>query len=125
VARTAAQIQASFKAPLVGNETSLVAYYKFDSASGTVATNSATATGAAYNGTLNSGPAWVSSSVGLPTVTTLPAVGTSNNVAQLNGTVTTPNFFPATAWFEWGFSQPTTPTAPPPLRSVVVCCRWR
>jgi hypothetical protein len=59
VARTQAQIQSDYSNPLVGNETNLLVYYKFDSASGTVATNSAVATGAAFNGTLVNGPAWV------------------------------------------------------------------
>jgi hypothetical protein len=59
VARSPAQIQASRSSPLVGNEAGLLLYYKFDSASGTVATNSATATGAAYNGTLVNSPGWV------------------------------------------------------------------
>ena len=59
VARSPAQIQASMGAPLVGNEAGLLLYYKFDSTNGTVATNSASATGAAYNGTLVNGPAWV------------------------------------------------------------------
>jgi hypothetical protein len=51
VARSPAQILASQGAPLVGDEAGLLLYYKFDSASGTVAINSATATGAAYDGT--------------------------------------------------------------------------
>jgi hypothetical protein len=52
VARSPAQIQASLGAPLVGNEAGLLLYYRFDGASGTVATNSATAAGAAYDGNL-------------------------------------------------------------------------
>jgi hypothetical protein len=59
VARSGAQLQAGLGAPLVGNETGLVLYYRFDSASGTVVTNSATATGAAFNGTLVNSPGWV------------------------------------------------------------------
>ena len=60
-ARSQAQIQASLGAPLTGNETNLLLYYRFDSASGTVATNSATLTGTAYNGTLVNSPTWVAS----------------------------------------------------------------
>ncbi|MEK7953908.1 LamG-like jellyroll fold domain-containing protein [Luteolibacter soli] len=52
VARSPAQILASQGAPLVGDEAGLLLYYKFDNASGTVATNSATATGAPWNGTI-------------------------------------------------------------------------
>ncbi|MDB6024944.1 MAG: hypothetical protein JWM68_1167 [Verrucomicrobiales bacterium] len=103
VARSAAQIQASYTAPLVGNEANLVVYYKFDNASGTVATNSATATGATYDGTVTNNPAWVGSvpATSVPTVMTLAATGVSNTVAQLNGTVN-PNFYATTAWLEWG-----------------------
>jgi hypothetical protein len=50
VARTPAQILTRQGAPLAGDEEGLLLYYKFDDASGTVATNSATATGAAYDG---------------------------------------------------------------------------
>src|SRR6185503_8434794 len=59
--RSQAQIQASLSTSLVGNEAGLLLYYKLNSSSGTVATNSATATGAAYNGTLRNGAQWVSS----------------------------------------------------------------
>ena len=54
VARTAAQIQASYNKPLVGNESGLVGYWKLDDAAGaTTAADSVTATGhAAHIGTL-------------------------------------------------------------------------
>jgi len=52
VARSPAQIQASRGAPLVGNEPGLLLYYRFDGIGSTVATNSATATGAAYDGNI-------------------------------------------------------------------------
>ncbi len=63
VALSQAQIQANLGVTLTGNETNLLLYYRFDSASGTVATNSATATGAAFNGALMNSPAWVPSTV--------------------------------------------------------------
>jgi hypothetical protein len=66
VARTQAQIQGSRYTPLTGYEAGLVVYYKFDSASGTVATNSAAATGAAYNGTLVNSPSWAGSTIPIP-----------------------------------------------------------
>jgi hypothetical protein len=59
VARTQAQIQSDYGETLTGNEANLFLYYKFDSTSGNVATNSAVATGAAYNGILVNGPSWV------------------------------------------------------------------
>jgi hypothetical protein len=54
VARAAADILANYKKPAVGNETGLVAYYKFDDAAGaTTATDSVTAAGhSAHTGTL-------------------------------------------------------------------------
>ena len=51
-ARTQAQIQASINASLTGSESGLLLYYKFDEGAGTVLVNSASATGAAYNGAL-------------------------------------------------------------------------
>jgi hypothetical protein len=52
VARSAADILANYKKPLVGNETGLVGYWKFDDAA-TSAADSVTAAGhAAHNGTL-------------------------------------------------------------------------
>ena len=58
MARTPARIQSDFDLPLVGNEAGLLLCYKFNEGSGSVANNSATATGAAFNGTLVNGPAW-------------------------------------------------------------------
>ena len=60
VARTPGQILGNFSHPLTGSESNLVVYYRFDESGGTVASNSATATGAAYNGTLVNGPVRVS-----------------------------------------------------------------
>lgn len=64
VARSQAQIQANLGVPLTGAETNLLVYYRFDEGSGAVAMNSATATGAAYNGTLITSPTWAPSTVG-------------------------------------------------------------
>ena len=54
MARTQWQIQTSLGADLTGSEAGLRLYYKFDEGSGDAA-NSATATGAAFNGTLTGG----------------------------------------------------------------------
>jgi hypothetical protein len=70
VARTQAQIQSDLGRTLTGNEANLLLYYRFDSSSGTVATNSAASTGAAYNGVLVNNPAWVASSAAGTVVTT-------------------------------------------------------
>lgn len=58
VARTAAQIQSSFSHALAGTESGLLLYYRLNETNGTVALNSATATGPTYNGTLVNGPVW-------------------------------------------------------------------
>ena len=60
--RTVAQIRAGRFTPLAGNETGLRLYYRFDEGAGPVALNSATATGAAGNGTLINEPAWTAPS---------------------------------------------------------------
>jgi hypothetical protein len=60
-ARSAAQIQANLGHPLTGGESNLILYYRFDETNSTVATNSATATGAADNGNLVNDPVNVAS----------------------------------------------------------------
>jgi Concanavalin A-like lectin/glucanases superfamily/Right handed beta helix region len=55
-ARSEAQIQAQRGGPLTGSEPGLRLYFKFDEGTGTTAVNSATATGAAFNGTLQGSP---------------------------------------------------------------------
>jgi large repetitive protein len=53
VARAATDIQNSYNKPLVGNETGLVGYWKFDETSGTTTADAVTAAGhTAHNGTL-------------------------------------------------------------------------
>ena len=58
IARTQAEIQRDMGGPLTGSEPGLRLYFKFDEGSGTTAANSATATGTAFNGTLNGNAAW-------------------------------------------------------------------
>jgi len=65
-----AQIQANLGVPLTGSETNLLVYYRFDNSGGTVATNSATATGALYNGVIMGGAPLVASGVLSSVVTT-------------------------------------------------------
>jgi hypothetical protein len=74
VARTATDIQNSYNKPLVGNETGLVGYWKFDEASGTTTADAVTAAGhTAHNGTLKAdttahNPTFVTPPVPLPLV---------------------------------------------------------
>ncbi|MBK8038243.1 MAG: choice-of-anchor D domain-containing protein [Verrucomicrobiaceae bacterium] len=56
VARTASEIAANRHVPLTGSEAGLRLFLKLDETSGTTAVNSATATGAAYDGTLVNAP---------------------------------------------------------------------
>jgi hypothetical protein len=85
-ARTPYQIQADMYSPLAGNETNLVVYYKFDSASGTIVTNSATATGAAFNGILSNNPTWVASTIPL-VVNEVTSTGDDSNPGRLRNVV--------------------------------------
>ena len=62
-ARSPAQIQANLGVSLTGNEAGLLLLYRFNEAGGAVANNSATATGAAANGTLVNGPQHLLSTV--------------------------------------------------------------
>ena len=75
VARTATEIQNSYKKPLVGNETGLVGYWKFDEASGTTTADAVSTAGGhtAHNGTLKAdttahNPTFVTPPVPLPLV---------------------------------------------------------
>ncbi len=74
-ARSQAQILADFGAPLTGNETNLLLYYRFDDNGGNPAANSATATGAAYNGTPVNSPGLANAAESLATG------GTTNPIA--------------------------------------------
>jgi hypothetical protein len=80
VARTQAQIQSLLNAPLRGNEAGLLLYYRLDSTNGVVATNSATATGSAFNGTLVNGPTWANSGVPIVSTTADSGVGSLRQV---------------------------------------------
>jgi len=74
VARSASQIQASYDKPLVGDETGLVGYWKFDESSGTTTADAVTTSGhAAHNGTLKAdtsahNPTFVTPPTALPLV---------------------------------------------------------
>jgi hypothetical protein len=74
VARSAAEIQASFNKPVVGNEAGLVGYWKFDETGGTSAADSVTTAGhTAHPGTLKADtaahlPTFVVPSVPIPMV---------------------------------------------------------
>ncbi len=57
-ARSQADIQSALNHPLTGNESGLLLYYPLNNVSGSIATNRATATGAAYNGNTVNNPVW-------------------------------------------------------------------
>ncbi|ETR71414.1 MAG: hypothetical protein OMM_08141, partial [Candidatus Magnetoglobus multicellularis str. Araruama] len=83
VARTASQIQNNMNAKLLGNETGLVAYYRFDSTSGTTLYDS---TANNFDGTLvnmDSGSDWVVSGVQLNDANTYAVSLTVNNRATI------------------------------------------
>ena len=83
VARTGAQIQANMNSELVSNEPGLVAYYKFNSSSGTTVTDSA---GSDNNGTLTNmtNSNWVAS--------TAPVNNCSTSTPPPNTPTNTPTF---------------------------------
>ncbi len=102
VARSQAEIQAAMHRPLAGSETGLVAYWPFSESSGTVAGNSATASGSACNGTVAGSPAHVLSGVPfIPGVATGSVTGLGLTGATLNATVN-PGNLATTTWLEWG-----------------------
>jgi len=86
VDRTPYQIQADMYSPLVGNESNLVVYYKFDGVNGTIVTNSATATGAAFNGIQTNGPTLVASTIPL-VVNVVTSAGDDSNPGTLRNVV--------------------------------------
>jgi len=75
----------------------LTTYYRFDQRSGTIVTNSATATGTAYNGVLLNGPLWALGN------TALAATGITTNSAILNGLVH-PGLLGTSYYFQYGIT---------------------
>ena len=112
-ALTASQIQANLYHSLVGNESGLVLYYRFDEGAGPTVSNSVSS-GSADIGTLTDGASWVVSTVPfLPQAATSSAILITTNSATLQGSVI-PNNLPAGASFEWG-----TTTSPYPYTNFV------
>lgn len=101
-ARSQGEIQADMSRRLAGTEAGLLAYWRFDEASGAVASNSAAATGAACDGTLVNGPARVLSGIPfVPDPATLSAADIGRTNATLRASIH-PGNLPTAAWFEWG-----------------------
>jgi LPXTG-site transpeptidase (sortase) family protein len=71
IARSGAQVSGNMNAGLTGNETGLVALYRFGEGTGT---STADDTATAFNGTLTNGPTWVSSGSSTPCDPTAPAL---------------------------------------------------
>ena len=102
-ARTANEIAANRSQVLAGTETNLVAYYRFDAGSGSVAANSAIL-GAINNLSLSNGPTWTSSGARFkPDVVLASSSGANNSTAILEGNVN-PGNLGTTVYFEWGDS---------------------
>ena len=98
-ARSQAAIQSNINHRLIGTETNLVAYWRFDEGSGT---NTADATGNGSLGVLTNGPAWVISGAPFwPDVLTGAATAITPTNATLNGS-DNPGNLTNTAWFQWG-----------------------
>jgi hypothetical protein len=99
VARTPAEIAASFNRRLIPPQPGLAAYFRFDEGTGTTTinlVNSATAT-------LSGGPSWIPSGAGIvdPIVTTLPPSPVLATSATLRGSVN-PSGADVVTYFEFG-----------------------
>ncbi|NQZ78940.1 MAG: hypothetical protein HRT61_22905, partial [Ekhidna sp.] len=102
------QIQTSLSDPLIGNETDLVAYYRFDQTSGTLlADNAGIHDGTLFNGQTNTpaadgiteGPLWQNSQA----LTPVPSAPTSLVAYSLDGTNITLEWDASGVGFEDGF----------------------
>ncbi|MDB6025017.1 MAG: LamG domain protein jellyroll fold domain protein [Verrucomicrobiales bacterium] len=84
--RSTNQIPNNMRKLLVGNETNLLAYLRFDNGSGTKADDD---TGNGNFGSLSNNPVWVVSTapIGPPVLTTTAATLVTENSARLNGTI--------------------------------------
>lgn len=99
IARSPAEIAASFNRPLFPPVANLLVYMKFDEGTGTTTKN----LGLNLNGTLVSGPSWVTSGAGIidPVVTTLPPTPVLATSATLRGSVN-PSGAGVVSYFEYG-----------------------
>ena len=88
VTRSVSNILASMNRPLQGNETGLVAYYRFDEGFGLT---TADATGRGLTGTLTGGPIWdpASDALAVPVPITRPAGMVTESTVQLNASLST------------------------------------
>ncbi|MEI2722803.1 MAG: LamG-like jellyroll fold domain-containing protein [Verrucomicrobiota bacterium] len=98
VARRQTDIQANAARTLTGQETGLVAYYRFDEGTDLTTYD---ATTNRFDGTLNNNPTWVWLSEAVPYALTFPAEFSTATATTLNGGVN-PNGRNTSAWFEWG-----------------------
>ena len=102
VARTAAEISASYNLELNGNEPGLIALYKMDEGAGSTLGNSAT--GNLYPGTLVNSPAWVAGPINASAcplqMTTTPTV-TVNQPSFTPGTFTVANLQATGTAIKW------------------------
>ncbi len=110
-ARAQAQIQTNRYTRLIGTETGLKAYWKFDEGSGTTAADAAAGN---YNGgTLMNNPDWVRSTVPFtPEGVASNATAITTASARLNANVHAGNL-PAKAWFQWGATVSYGTNTPP------------
>jgi hypothetical protein len=94
-ARTAGEIQANYLQELSGPQTNLVAYYKFDEGSGTVASDSS---GNGLNGTLVNGPVWIAPGAALAPLNPVVVVPSlPGSAADIQAVVASPGGDPLTA----------------------------
>lgn len=98
---TPGEIKTNLNRGLLGSESGLVSYHRFNEGTGSVAQNAADATGSSTVGILQNGVAWVPGLVLRPAILTRVATEVTINSAKLNGAAN-PGLASTAAWFEWG-----------------------
>ncbi len=110
VARSQAQIQSTMNKTLLGSESGLIGYWRFDEGTGV---NTVDGTGLGNTATLINGPTWllVNPPLSVPLLTTLPATAVAGGSTTLNGSVV-PNGQATADWFQWGTTTSYGNTTP-------------
>ncbi len=104
-----AAIQSYMNQSLVGNESGLLGYWRFDEGTGTTANDTATSVSGNNVAVLSGGPTWIASMAGIgsPAVTMYGATNFTYMEADLPARVE-PRARQSVTWFQWGTSVDLT-----------------
>ena len=102
IAQPQSWIQTNLNRGLIGSESSLIAYYRFDEGTGTLTQDAAPAS-QNNEGVLMNGPTWVPGLILQPAVVTQPASLITSVSATLYGVANAENTN-TSAWFQWGLT---------------------